>query len=327
MDEIDFTRAEGPGPGREPVISRLALPAALAVAAVVAGSGAALWSQDGVTGEALARVELVPERAPVVLVVSLAPSPGPAPVEPVATPVAASEAAAGGAPGGAIPSPPPGVPEGEPEEAAPSAPAAPGALAGVAAWSNGDSTSYYMSVAFLAMVERAGGAAAIPPSYVVSSGLLNPNLHDWPASLASEMALHNPGVVVFMLGANDANGAAANPEGYRERVGAVMDLLRAPGRKVAWVGQPTMGRDDLAASVPVVNRIFMEEAASRPWVTYIDAWALTADASGGFATHLPGPDGEPQLMRADDGVHLTPAAGERIARAVFEALFPGVAIP
>jgi hypothetical protein len=203
----------------------------------------------------------------------------------------------------------------------------PGALAGVTAWSNGDSTSYYMSVAFLAMVERAGGTAAIAPSYVVSSGLLNPNLHDWPANLASEMALYNPEVVVFMLGANDANGAAANPNAYRAKVGAVMDQLHAPGRKVAWVGQPIMGRDDLAVSVPVVNRIFEEEAASRPWVTYVDAYRLTADASGGYATHLPGPDGEPQLMRADDGVHLTPAAGERLARAVFMALFPEVTVP
>jgi hypothetical protein len=203
----------------------------------------------------------------------------------------------------------------------------PGALAGITAWSNGDSTSYYMSVAFLAMMERAGGMSAIAPSYVVSSGLLNPNLHDWPVNLASEMALHNPEVVVFMLGANDANGAAANPEAYREKVGAVMDQLNAPGRRVAWVGQPIMGRDDLAVSVPVVNRIFAEEAASRPWVTYVDAYGLTADALGGYATHLPGPDGELQLMRADDGVHLTPAAGERLARAVFMALFPEVPVP
>lgn len=323
MDEIDFTQAPEPGPER-PAAPRFVLPTVLAAAAVVAGSGMALWWRDGQTGEALARVELVPARPPEVLVVALPASPAPAPLDPTPTsePVPDASASPGEAPGAANPpvaaTPPPS--DG-------SAPVVPGALAGITAWSNGDSTSYYMSVAFLSMVEQAGGTAAIAPSYVVSSGLLNPNLHDWPANLAAEMALNNPEVVVFMLGANDANGAAANPEAYRAKVGAVMDQLNAPGRRVAWVGQPIMGRDDLAISVPVVNRIFAEEAASRPWVTYVDAYGLTADASGGYATHLPGPDGELQLMRADDGVHLTPAAGERLARAVFMALFPGVPVP
>jgi hypothetical protein len=324
VDEIDFTRAAEPEPGREPALSRLALPAMLAVAAVVAGSALALWSQDGQTGEALARVEFVPARTPEVLLVALPASPAPGPLGPTPTSEREPEAAAppGEAPGAAEA---PVAPTPQPLEDP--APAVPGALAGITAWSNGDSTSYYMSAAFLAMVERAGGTAAIAPSYVVSSGLLNPNLHDWPANLVSEMALHNPEVVVFMLGANDANGAAANPEAYRARVGAVMDQLNTPGRRVAWVGQPIMGRDDLAVSVPVVNRIFEEEAAIRPWVTYVDTYGLTMDASGSYATHLPGPDGEPQLMRADDGVHLTPAAGERLARAVFMALFPDVPVP
>lgn len=323
MDEIDFTRAPEPGPER-PAAPHFVLPAVLAAVAVVAGSAMALWSQDGQTGEAQARVELVPARAPEVLLVALPASPAPATLDPTPTnePVPEATVPPGEPPGAAHP---PGAPT--PPPLADPVPAVPGALAGITAWSNGDSTSYYMSAAFLAMVERAGGTAAIAPSYVVSSGLLNPNLHDWPANLASEMALHNPEVVVFMLGANDANGAAANPEAYRARVGAVMDQLNAPGRGVAWVGQPIMGREDLAVSVPVVNRIFEEEAASRPWVTYVDAYVLTADASGGYATHLPGPDGEPQLMRAEDGVHLTPAAGERLAVAVFMALFPGAPVP
>lgn len=323
MDEIDFTRAPEPGPER-PGASRLVLPAVLAAAAVVAGSAVAIWSQGGQTGEALARVQLQPARTPAVVLVAVPTPPPPAPLDPTpaSKPPPESTAPSVEAPGAANPpvaaTPPP---------ADNPTPARPGALAGITAWSNGDSTSYYMSAAFLAMVERAGGTAAIAPSYVVSSGLLNPNLHDWPATLASEMALYNPEVVVFMLGANDANGASANPEAYRARVGAVMDQLNAPGRRVAWVGQPIMGRDDLAVSVPVVNRIFEEEAASRPWVTYVDAYGLTADASGSYATHLPGPDGELQLMRADDGVHLTPAAGERLARAVFMALFPEVPVP
>ncbi|GMV85464.1 MAG: hypothetical protein AMXMBFR80_13190 [Dehalococcoidia bacterium] len=323
MDESADTRQAEPVAG--PVAaSRLLLPATLAIGAMAAGTVLALWSGGGPGGEALARIELVPAATPEVLVV-VAPSPSHA-----LGPEREETAAVSGPEAQTAEPADAGPPQAEPPAAAQSPavdsnPAS--ALAGVTIWSNGDSTSYYMTVALLAMVERAGGKAVMPPGYVVSSGLLNPGLHDWPANLAAAMAAYNPGVVVFMIGANDANGAAANPEAYRARVAALMDQLQAPGRQVAWVGQPTMGREDLAASVPVVNAIFREEAATRPWLTYVDAWAVTAGPAGGFATHLPGPGGELQLMRADDGVHLTPAAGERIARAVFEALFPGVPLP
>jgi hypothetical protein len=131
-----------------------------------------------------------------------------------------------------------------------------------------------------------------------------------------------PDVVVFMIGANDALQGMAMDQ-YRQRVGAVMDQLRAPGRWVLWVGEPNMGRADLAAGVRTLNQVFAEEAAARPWVTYVDTWSLTSDSQGSYQEYLPGEDGALELVRVYDGVHFTPAGGRRLAAAVIAGLFGG----
>lgn len=207
------------------------------------------------------------------------------------------------------PEPPPPPP--------PPPPVATGSLAGVRVWSNGDSTSFFMSVSFLNQAANAGAVQTQPePEYQISSGLLRPEFFDWPAYLAAEMASRDPDVVVFMVGANDAY-VGMPLDTYRQRVATVMDQLG--DRRVIWVGQPNMGRADLAAAIPPMNQVYAQEAASRPWVTYIDAWALTSDASGAYAQYLPDETGTLRQIRADDGVHLTAEGGRRLANAVMAA--------
>lgn len=212
------------------------------------------------------------------------------------------------------------VPEPTPTPAPPRA-ASP---AGLRLWSDGDSTSYFMSVAVIDLLSAQG---AIPvqaaPEYKISSGLLTPGYFDWPGFIASEMAATDADIVVFMVGANDAH-AGIDLVNYATLVGGVMDQLQRPGRVVAWVGQPAMGPDrpDLNAAIPGMNAAFAQEAAKRPWVTYVDAWALTTDADGHYAESLPDENGEYQLLRASDGVHFTSAGGRRLALGVVHALFP-----
>ncbi len=194
---------------------------------------------------------------------------------------------------------------------------------GVRIWSDGDSTSYFLTVALFREWAALGGVPVRGADYKISSGLMRPDFFDWPAYLAAEMARYDPDVVVFMVGANDAN-QVRSAEVYAERVGAVMDLLWRPGRVVVWVGQPNMGRPDLAASVPRINAIFQEQAALRPWVLYLDTWALTSTPAGAYAEALPNAEGVLEVIRVSDGVHFTPAGGRRLALAVIAALFePG----
>lgn len=192
-------------------------------------------------------------------------------------------------------------------------------LQGLSVWSDGDSTSYFVSVAIYDLFSAAGGIPVAAPEYKISSGLINTGFFDWDAYADQQMALYKPDVAVFMIGANDAR-SGMDLEDYRTRVDAMMDHLYAPGRLVVWVAQPTMGRPDLAVAVPPINEVFRQEAAKRPWVLYVDAWTLTAGASGGFSTYLVDESGATVLARADDGVHLSPAGGRIIAQGVIAAI-------
>jgi hypothetical protein len=192
---------------------------------------------------------------------------------------------------------------------------------GVRVWSDGDSTSYFMTVGLFSLFAANGGEAVREPEYQISSGLISGNL-DWFAYASSEMQAYAPDIAVLMLGANDA--VVINSVGtdrYRERVAAMMDLLRAPRRLVVWVGQPAMGRADLAANAPIVNAVAREEAARRPWVLYVDTTAATSDPSGGYTPYLRDLDGSTVLGRGDDGVHFSAAGGRVLAEAVFSAIF------
>ncbi len=175
-------------------------------------------------------------------------------------------------------------------------------------WSDGDSTSYFMTVAFFDLMTQRGAAPVRGADYKISSGLVNKGssavlgvpFSDWFSYASEEMERYAPDIVVFMVGANDLSYAAANPEDYRSRIGWMMDLLRAPGRVVLWVGQPAITRSDIALLVPGINALFRAEAAGRPWVTFVDASSIVPDA--------------------EDGVHLSPSAGRRLAGLVAAVL-------
>lgn len=237
---------------------------------------------------------------------TLAPPP---PVAPLLPPSATATAVAAAA----LPPPPP--PPAPP-------PPAPGALSGIRIWSDGDSTSYFMSASLLDLAAGLGAVPVQPAEYKVSSGLMNPAFFDWPSYISQQFAALQPAVAVFMIGANDAS-ASLPYDVYHQRVGALMDLMAAPFRRVIWVGQPHMGRPDLEPVIPDMNRIFAEEAAARPWVTYVDIYALTSAPDGSYSAYLPDENGVMQLMRASDGVHFTAAGGRLLATRVLQAILAG----
>ena len=180
---------------------------------------------------------------------------------------------------------------------------------GLRVWSDGDSTSYFVTLGFFSMMADMGAVPVRAADYKISSGLANRGssavlgvaFSDWRSYMAEEMAAYAPDVVVFMVGANDAGYAASNPDAYASRVAQLMDQLRAPGRTIMWVGQPNITRLDLEPLVPGLNAIYREQASVRPWVTFVDASPVTSDAG--------------------DGVHLSGAAGRVIASLVVAALF------
>jgi uncharacterized protein len=135
-----------------------------------------------------------------------------------------------------------------------------------------------------------------------------------------------------MFGANDSQGIQT-PEGdiyqprtdgwtaeYRRRVSGVMDLLRTDDTIVFWLGQPIMRDSGFSARMAALNEIYIEEAASRPWIRYIDLWEPFTTAGGGYDAYIVDDDGLVKLMRHPDGVHFVRDGGEKAARIIINAI-------
>jgi hypothetical protein len=192
-------------------------------------------------------------------------------------------------------------------------------------WVGGDSMMRDLSES----VERlaAGNALLqVTTHYEISSGLTRPDYFDWPAALEADMARTDSEIVILMLGANDGQGLVAadgttyqrlSDAGwqaeYAARVGALMDQLAGGDRLVLWVMQPPMRDGDFDARMQIVNDLYRQEAADRPWIELVETAPLLGSAGGGFADQLPGPDGGRRDLRQDDGIHLAREGADALA--------------
>jgi hypothetical protein len=167
--------------------------------------------------------------------------------------------------------------------------------------------------------------------YRFSTGLARPDYFNWPARLKQIRDKDDPDVFVVMFGANDGQNMEVqgnvlpfgSPEWeteYTGRVDAVMNLLARDGRTLYWVGQPIARSPDFDAKMQQLNTIYAEQARGRADVSYVDSHDLFTGPDGGYSAYLGDVNGQPVLMRQQDGVHLTRAGGERLATVVFDAL-------
>ena len=130
---------------------------------------------------------------------------------------------------------------------------------------------------------------------------------------------------MFMVGANDGQSFLEGDgtvvaqfdtpewtEAYRQRVAGIMDLAGGDGRRMVWVGEPNVGTGNVQRAVQIGNQLAQEEAATRPWVTYVDVAALLAGPDGGFAEYITLPDGSTARCYAGDGVHLSVKCLDRV---------------
>jgi uncharacterized protein len=162
------------------------------------------------------------------------------------------------------------------------------------------------------------------------SGLARPDFYDWPVELAKMVAEFKPDVTVLMFGNNDAQDVTldglrvqrSTPEWtamYRARVKAILAIPEAAGSRVIWVGMPIMRSAKFSQTALEFNAIYSEFCAAAG-VPLIDCYALFANDKGEYAPYLPDIDGKSALMRASDGVHLSEAAGDLVAREIEKAL-------
>ncbi|WP_016744823.1 GDSL-type esterase/lipase family protein, partial [Rhizorhabdus wittichii] len=123
-------------------------------------------------------------------------------------------------------------------------------------------------------------------------------------------------VAVISFGANDMMGVADGGHVYAlltpnwkaaiaRRVTSYVAMLRSQGAIVYWVGLPKMREAAYDADVVRMNA-FYRDLMGRLGVAFIETAPYSVDADGRYAAYLPDPaTGKPQLMRANDGIHMS----------------------
>jgi hypothetical protein len=203
-------------------------------------------------------------------------------------------------------------------------------------WVAGDSLAAVPGQALERIVGTKGPVDVLAVESRLSTGLGRPDLYNWFTRLRQAIRRLHPDVVVLSFGADDAHnylsgvpaGRTIGPLGsaswnaeYRRRVDGVTRELNAAGIYVVWLGTPIPRGSGFHRSFQVVNRVIRSVVAAHPKTSaYIDEWSLLSDSHHGYSDYLPNAAGHLVLMRAPDGVHLEPAAGDLIARAVLARL-------
>lgn len=135
-------------------------------------------------------------------------------------------------------------------------------------------------------------------------------------ALAAQLADGPVDVAVISFGANDVQGIIVDGRvapllsprwqaAIAARITRYVEMLRAQGAEVVWIGLPIMRDPGFDAQVQALNR-FHAGVMQRLGVPFIDTRRAAVGPDGGYASHLNDPaTGAPWLVRAGDGIHMS----------------------
>jgi len=165
----------------------------------------------------------------------------------------------------------------------------------------------------------------------VSTGLSRYDYVDIQAKTARQIADTPVDVAVVLFGTNDAQGISLDGQihafgspgwkaAYGRRVDDLVTLLRSHDVAVYWVGLPRMKRASFDAKMTLINEVVRARMEALG-VPYLETTTLTSDADGDYDAYLTGTgSGRRQLMRANDGIHMSMAGYLRLTEPVVETL-------
>ncbi len=157
----------------------------------------------------------------------------------------------------------------------------------------------------------------------IGTGLNSKLTYDWKAAVEQLVNAEHADVAVVMFGANDRppvrvggavdpGRAAAFSRSYAARVADIVKTLRQAHLPVIWLGDPIVKDADYSADMAMLNEI-IKPAAETGGAIWVPLWDVGADDSGAYAAYGKALDGQTKRLRADDGVHFTPAGYDLIA--------------
>jgi hypothetical protein len=177
----------------------------------------------------------------------------------------------------------------------------------------------------------------VDKSAVNGSGLLTPHVYDWDTKTDELVKEHHPKLVVMLFIGNYSDtdlfvGADGTPipDDYGQRffdewgrqAESITKSLQAQNIRVSWVLPPPFLGDEGIRREEAMRTTYLELARRLPGVGLIDGRQVLGGGSGEFEWKLPDVNGKLQTVRQGDGVHLTDAGGELMARQIAFAIAP-----
>jgi uncharacterized protein len=155
---------------------------------------------------------------------------------------------------------------------------------------------------------------------------------EWIAPIRKFQSQEKANIAIVMFGANDRldmrEGGAATylhfktaqwRDEYARRTDIVLKTLVDGGLKVIWCGNPIARSETYSSDMSYINQIFAERAELFG-VQFLPLWQIAADEGGKYTAYGKDLGGVTRRLRADDGIHFTPAGYELIAEKI-AALF------
>ncbi len=165
----------------------------------------------------------------------------------------------------------------------------------------------------------------------VSTGLSRYDYVDVQAKTERQIGEQPIDVAVILFGANDAQGISLDGRvhafgtecwkaAYSQRIDDLVAMLRGRDVAVYWVGLPRMKRASFDQKMTIINGVAAKRMAS-VGVPFIPTIAETSNAAGVYDAYLIDPaSGRRQLMRANDGIHMSMAGYLRLTGPVVARL-------
>lgn len=163
-----------------------------------------------------------------------------------------------------------------------------------------------------------------------STGLTVKRYFDWPTRIRDQVIQQKFNTLVIFLGPNDPWDIFENgkryvfpTEGwideYRNRVADVLEFCKEHQVKVIWVGLPNMRSQRIKEGAVLENRIFREETA-RFGFDFFPTEPIIGRLDEPFHKRIDDPVKGRILIRANDGVHFTPAGLRMISSELVELM-------
>eukprot|EP01034_Spumella_vulgaris_P044348 gene44348-55153_t len=157
-----------------------------------------------------------------------------------------------------------------------------------------------------------------------STGLTVRKYFDWPGRIQEEIEARNLSLVVVFLGPNDPADMLVDGQrhgfpspgwafNYALRVDEILSAAAQRQVRVIWLGLPSMREGRIREGAALQNRIF--QARAKTWgMDYLATEPLIGKLSEPFQKFIIDEAGHALNLRAEDGIHMTPAGHSAMKR-------------